>query len=125
MLRRARSSLTVRSYGKMPRSDSACASARSTTMAVMTAEQYDVCVQQIIAADLHLSALESHLHTIQNRRWSEAFTLARIALTVLMERLAVEATLSLETEDQDMRGDPEEAMAFQRREGPRPGLRGH
>jgi hypothetical protein len=94
-------------------------------MPAMTAEQYDVCVQQILAADLHLNTLESHLRAIQDRRLSEAFTLARIALTVLMERVAVEATLSLETEEQDLRGDPEEAMVFQRGEGPRPGLLGH
>jgi len=94
-------------------------------MAAMTAEQYDTCVQHILAADLHLNTIEAHLREIQDRRLSEAFTLARIAMTVLMERVAVDGILGLETEEQDLRGDPEEAMAFQRREGARPGLRGH
>ena len=91
----------------------------------MAAEQYDTCVQHILAADLHLNTIEARLHEIQDRRLSEAFTLARIAMTVLMERITVEGLLSLETEEQDLRGDPEEAMMFQRQEGPRPGLTGY
>jgi len=91
----------------------------------MAAEQYDTCVQHILAADLHLNTIEACLHEIQDRRLSEAFTLARLAMTVLMERVTVEGLLRLETEEQDLRGDPEEAMVFQRREGPRPGLTGH
>jgi hypothetical protein len=94
-------------------------------MAAMTTAQYDTCVQHILAADLHLNTIEAQLRAIQDRRLSEAFTLARMALTVLRERVAVEGILGLETAEQDLRGDPEEAMAFQRREGPRPGLRGH
>ena len=94
-------------------------------MAAMTAEQYDTCVQHILAADLHLNTIEALLHAIQDRRLSEALTLARIAMTVLMERVTVEGLLRLETEEQELRGDPEEVMVFQRREGPRPGLTGH
>ena len=94
-------------------------------MPAMTAEQYDVCVQHILAADLHLNMLESPLDAIQDRSMSEAFTLVRIALSVLIERVAIQSVLSLETEEQDVRGDPEEVMRFQRREGPRPGLMGH
>jgi len=94
-------------------------------MAAMTAEQYDTCVQHILAADLHLNTIEAHLREIQDRRLSEAFTLARIAMTVLMERVAVDGILGLETEEQDLRDDPEEAMAFQRQKKTHPGLKKH
>src|SRR5215831_14415108 len=77
-------------------------------MPAMTAEQYDMCVEHILAADLHLNTLESHVDALQDRSLSEAFTLVRIALSVLIERVAIQSVLSLETEAQDVRGDPEE-----------------
>jgi hypothetical protein len=42
-----------------------------------------------------------------------------------MERLAADALLCLEPAEQDALGDLEEALAYQRLAGARPGLTGH
>jgi hypothetical protein len=98
---------------------------RGKEQPMMTMAQYAECVQHILAADLHLNTVGSHVLQAHRDRVSEAFTLVRLAMTVLMERLAADALLCLEPAEQDALGDLEEALAYQRLAGARPGLTGH